>query len=210
MTFRRRGIVVGLATLMLGSTAVAQDYDAITRETTSIEGQVDALVREPLEEMGQRSPTYVEERLTDGELFYRLQDYIRASIIFTDIVENNATHQGYADALFLLADSLFRAGDFHGARTRFREVISHSSDQRFRPYIQRALGRLIEIAIHTRDFDGVDEVFRQLSTLPPAEVEAATSYYRAKYLFNRAVPTEDVLRDPAARARIDTGSLHAP
>lgn len=207
MTFRRRGIVVGLATLMLGSTAVAQDYDAITRETTSIEGQVDALVREPLEEMGQRSPTYVEERLTDGELFYRLQDYVRASIIFTDIVENNASHQGFADALFLLADSLFRAGDFHGARTRFREVISHSNDPRFRPYVQRALGRLIEISIHTRDFDGVDEVFRQLSTLPPAEVEAATSYYRAKYLFNRAVPTEDVLRDPAARAQIDTASL---
>ena len=207
MTFRRRGIVVGLASLMLGSTAVAQDYDAITRETTSIEGQVDALTREPLEETGQRSATYVEERLTDGELFYRLQDYVRASIIFTDIVENNATHQGYADALFLLADSLFRAGDFHGARTRFREVISHSSDGRFRPYVQRALGRLIEIAIHTRDFEGVDEVFRQLSTLPPAEVEAATAYYRAKYLFNRAVPTEDVLRDPAARAQIDTASL---
>jgi tetratricopeptide (TPR) repeat protein len=66
---------------------------------------------------------------------------------------------------------------------------------------------LIEIAIHTRDFDGIEEVFRQLSSLPPAEVEAATSYFRAKYLFNRAVPTEDVLRDPAARAQIDTAQL---
>lgn len=206
---RRRSIVVALVVLCgsLSSAAVAQDLDAITRETTSIEGQVDALVREPLEEQGRRSATFVEERLTDGELFYRLQDFVRASIIFTDIVDNHREHAAYSDALFLLADSLFRAGDYLGARTRFREVIASSADPRFRPFVQRALGRLIEVAIHTRDFDGIDEVFQQLSRLPPAEVEAATSYFRAKYLFNRAVPTEDVLRDPAARARIDASQL---
>jgi TolA-binding protein len=209
MTSRRRSLVVAIVALCaaLPSAALAQDLDAITRETTSIEGQVDALVREPLEEQGRRSATHVEERLTDGELFYRLQDYVRASIIFTDIVDNYPQHAAYSDGLFLLADSLFRAGDYLGARTRFREVIARSSDPRFRPFIQRALGRLIEIAIHTRDFDGIEEVFRQLSSLPPAEVEAATSYFRAKYLFNRAVPTEDVLRDPAARAQIDTAQL---
>jgi TolA-binding protein len=209
MASRRRSLVVAVVALLaaLPSAALAQDLDAITRETTSIEGQVDALVREPLEEQGRRSATHVEERLTDGELFYRLQDYVRASIIFTDIVDNHPQHAAYSDALFLLADSLFRAGDYLGARTRFREVIARSSDPRFRPFIQRALGRLIEIAIHTRDFDGIEEVFRQLSSLPPAEVEAATSYFRAKYLFNRAVPTEDVLRDPAARAQIDTAQL---
>ena len=231
MTTRRRSLVVAVAapnaprfaalglsiatlvggllgsTLLFGSTAKAQDLDALTRETTTIEGQVDALVREPLQEQGRRSPTHVEERLTDGELFYRLRDYVRASIIFTDIVDNYPQHAAYSDALFLLADSLYRAGDHLGARTRFREVISRSSDPRFRPFIQRALGRLIEIAIRTRDFDGIDEVFRQLSSLPPAEVEAATTYFRAKYLFNRAVPTEEVLRDPAARAQIDTAQL---
>ncbi len=204
-----RGLPIAALSVVLfqPQLALAQDFDAITRDTTSIEGQVDALVREPLEEQGRRSPTHVEERLTDGELFYRLRDYVRASIIFTDIVENYPQHAAFSDALFLLADSLFRAGDHLGARTRFREVISRSSDPRFRPFIQRALGRLIEIAIRTRDFDGIEEVFRQLSSLPPAEVEAATTYFRAKYLFNRAVPTEDVLRDPAARARIDTAQL---
>ncbi|GAB4205572.1 MAG: hypothetical protein OHK0013_21600 [Sandaracinaceae bacterium] len=209
MSVRRRAIVVAITALCstLSATAQAQDLDAITRETTTIEGQVDALLREPLEERGRRSPTYVEERLTDGELFYRLRDYVRASIIFTDIVDNHADHAAYSDALFLLADSLFRAGDYLGARTRFREVIARSQDPRFRPFVQRALGRLIEIAIHTRNFDGIDEVFRQLSSLPPAEVEAATAYFRAKYLFSRAVPAEDVLRDPAARARIDTAQL---
>jgi tetratricopeptide (TPR) repeat protein len=209
MPVRRRALVVAIAALCstFSAAARAQDLDTITRETTAIEGQVDALLREPLEARGRRSPTHVEERLTDGELFYRLRDFVRASIIFTDIVDNYPDHAAYSDALFLLADSLFRASDYLGARTRFREVITRSSDPRFRPFIQRALGRLIEIAIHTRDFDGIEEVFRQLSTLPPAEVEAATAYFRAKYLFSRAVPTEDVLRDPTAQARIDIAQL---
>jgi TolA-binding protein len=195
------------------SVGAAQDVESITRELTTIEGQADALTQESLDSTERRSATHVEERLTDGELFYRLQDYIRASIIFTDIVDNYPTHAAYTDALFLLGDSLFRAGDYLGARTRFREIIAHSQEQRFRPYVQRALGRLIEIAIHTRDFDGVEEVFQQLSRLPPAEIEATTTYFRAKYLYNRAVPTDDLIAAAtpeeltAVRAQIDTAAL---
>src|SRR5690606_17852770 len=83
-----------------------------------------------------------------------------------------------------------------GARSRLRELIAHSGQAAFRPYLQRALGRLIEIAIHTRDFDGVEDYFAQLSQIPPGEIEATTNYFRAKYLYNRAVPAEDVLRAP--------------
>lgn len=191
----------------------AQDLESITRDLTTIEGQADALSHEPVEET--RSPTFVEERLTDGELFYRLNDYVHASIILTDVVEHYPEHAAYPDALFLLSDSLFRAGDYFGSRTRFREIIDHSSESRFRPYVQRALGRLIEIAVHTRDFDGIEEVFAALSRLPPAEIEATTTYFRAKYLYSRAVPTEEILRDgtaeerAAARARIDLEGLEA-
>ena len=198
-----RASALAAATIAIPAGASAQDAEAVERELVGIEGQTAALMSEPLRHESLRSPTHVEERLTDGELFYRLQDYIRASIIFTDIVDNYPRHAAYADALFLLADSLFRAGDYLGARTRFREVLQHTSDPQFRPYIQRSLGRLIEIAIHTRDFEGIDDVFAALNRLPPSEIEAATTYYRAKYLYNRAVPTDDVLRDPVGSS--DTG-----
>ncbi|MCA9609602.1 MAG: tetratricopeptide repeat protein, partial [Myxococcales bacterium] len=115
------------------------------------------------------------------------------SIIFTDIVEHFPDHRAYPDALYYLGDSLYRAGDYLGARTRFRELIAHAGDTRYRDHLQRALGRLIEIAIHTRDFDGVEGYFAALSRIPPGEIEATTNYYRAKYLYNRAVPTEDIL-----------------
>ena len=184
-----------LLSVVLGApSASAQSVEQTTQEVIDIEGRTARLLREPLRRTQRRSPTFIEERLTDGELFYRLQDYVRASIIFTDIVENYRDHRAFPDALFLLGDSLFRAGDYLGARTRLRELISNSQNPAFRPYLQRALGRLIEIAIHTRDFDGVEDYFAQLSRIPPSEIEATTNYFRAKYLYNRAVPTDDVLR----------------
>jgi len=191
---RRIPWLFALALAVPAGSASAQSLDDITREVIDIEGDASSLLETPLRRSQRRSATYVEERLTDGELFYRLQDYIRASIIFTDIVENFPDHRAYPDALYYLGDSLYRAGDYLGARTRFRELISHAGDSRYRDHLQRALGRLIEIAIHTRDFDGVEDYFAALSRIPPSEIEATTNYYRAKYLYNRAVPTEEVLR----------------
>jgi len=193
--------LLGVLTLALFAASsvpgAAQDLSSVGREMTAIAGDAQAIARESLERDSarMRSRTFVEERLTDGELFYRLQDYVRASIIFTDIVDNHATHRAYPDALFLLGDSLFRAGDYLGAKRRFEIVLDRAMEPAFRPYAQRALGRLIEIAIQTRNFEGVEDYFAALSRLPPGEIEAATTYYRAKYLYNRAVPTEEVLRD---------------
>jgi len=172
----------------------ADAVSSIQSQLVDIEADTDNLARMELRRAKLRSDTHVEERLTDGELFYRLQDYVRASVIFTDIVENYAQHSAYPDALFLLGDSLFRWGDYLGARTRFRMVIDRAAEGNFRPYVQRSLGRLIEIAIHTRDFDGVDDYFQRLSQLPPTEVEAATAYFRAKYLYNIVV--DENVADP--------------
>ncbi len=202
------------------SSASAQDLSGISQQVIRIEGDSHRLANQRIEHNRFRSPTYVEERLTDGELFYRLRDYIRASIIFTDIVDNFPTHRAYPDALFLLADSLFLAGDQLGARTRFRQILDRAGDQGFTPYVQRALGRTIEIAIRTRDFSGMEVYFDRLSRLPPSEVEAATAYYRAKYLYSRAVPADEVLREstrssaqgaegPVAAPQIDQAGLDA-
>lgn len=192
-------LVSGL--IAFGNTAFAQDLETIGEDLGRLETQSRTLVNQQVRrENSANSPTHVEERLTDGELFYRLQDYIRASIIFTDIVDNYPQHPAFPDSLFLLADSLFRAGDQLGARTRFRQLIDHADESQFRPYAQRALGRLIEIAIHTRDFDGVESYFARLSRLPPGEVEAATAYFRAKYLYNRAVPTDEIMREARSDA----------
>ncbi|MEM9071310.1 MAG: tetratricopeptide repeat protein [Myxococcota bacterium] len=196
-----------LAAMLLPGVAGAQSVEALNRELTDVEGRLGELTRDPLSPTNVRSPTFVEERLTDGELFYRLQDYLRASIIFTDIVDNYPRHRAYPDALFLLGDSLFQAGDYLGARSRFRMVLDRASEAPFQPYVQRSLGRLIEIAIHIRDFDGVETYFQALSRLPPTEVEATTAYFRAKYLYNRAVPFEETIEGEEGSPQIDLATL---
>jgi tetratricopeptide (TPR) repeat protein len=100
------------------------------------------------------------------------------------------THRG----CFFLGDALFQAGDRYGARTRFRELLRHANEPLFRPYVQRALGRLIEIAIRLNDYTGVDEYFRQLGQIPPSEVESETTYIRGKYLFLRTQPDYEAAR----------------
>lgn len=165
----------------------AQDLDRVHRQLKDLEADAQQLQRTPLGRSQLRSPTHVEERLTDGELFFRLRDYVRASVILTDIADNYPQHRAYPDALFLLAESLFKANDYLGARTRYRLIIDRADQAPYRPFVQRALGRLIEIAIHIRDFDGVDNYFARLSQLPPTEVEAATNYFRAKYLYSVAI-----------------------
>jgi tetratricopeptide (TPR) repeat protein len=183
------------AAFAIAPLASAQRSPRSGENLDGIEKAVRELVSQPLKADPHRSPNYVEERLTDGELFYRLEDYTRAAIIFTDIVESHPNHRAYPDALFLLGDSLFLANDVVGARRRFEQILDQApSNAAYRPYAQRALGRLIEIAIRTRSFDGVDKYFAQLSQLAPAEVEAATTYFRGKYLFSRAVSVEEVTK----------------
>ncbi len=173
----------------------AQDVSAAARDLSDVESAAQQLQAAPLRGSQLRSPTYVEERLTDGELFYRLKDYVRASIIFTDIVENYPKHAAYPDAVFLLAESLFLAKDYLGARSRYRIILDHADAPNYRTHLQRSLGRLIEIAIHIRDFDGIEGYFARLARLPPSEIDAATSYFRAKYLYSVAVPS-DVMAEP--------------
>ncbi len=202
---------------LAGSSAVslpvsrAQDAQKLEQELRDLETLSQQLAAQPLLGANVRSSTHVEERLTDGELFYRLQDYVRASIILTDIVDNYPQHSAVPDALFLLGESLYSAGDYLGARTRLRQLIARADEPAFRPYASRSLGRLIEIAIRTRDFDGVEGYFERLSRLPPQEIEAATAYYRAKYLYNKAVSAEDVTRGDSTlkTGTIDSEGLRA-
>jgi TolA-binding protein len=195
------------STLAWAANGHAQNLDKVGRSLTEIESEVHQVSRSPLQRSQLRSPTHVEERLTDGELFFRLQDYVRASVIFTDIVDNYPQHRAFPDALFLLSESLFKAGDYLGARGRYRTIIARADQAAYKPYVQRALGRLIEIAIHIRDFDGVDDYFTRLSKLPPSEVEAATNYFRAKYLYSVAIHDAENDKGDVAQPKVDQQRL---
>ena len=196
----RLGVALVGSLLASVSPASAQDLSRLNRDLAEIEGDTQRLVSRPIPVDTRKTDTFVEERLTDGELYLRLEDYLRAAILFTDIVEHYQAHRAYPEALFLLGESLFLADDTLGARRRYQEVIDRGSEPAFSPYLERSLSRLIEIAIKTQDFRGVDVYFARLEALPSSTLSVTTAYFRAKYLYNRAVPVNQLLNAPADRA----------
>lgn len=205
--------VVVLTVLLLTSAtsavtrARAQDLTQAGRDLSDVELAAQQMNESPLRSAELRSPTYVEERLTDGELFFRLQDYVRASIIFTDIVENYPKHAAYPDAVFLLGEALFQAKDYLGARAKYRIILDHANSPAYRQHLQRALGRLIEIAIRIQQFDGIQAYFDSLARLPPSEIDAATAYFRAKYLYSVAVPGDAMAAEESTLPELDPAKL---
>lgn len=183
-------LAAAIALALGAGTASAQDLASTASDVSRVESQAQRLgqsLPSGTAAATRRGPG-VEERFADAELQYRLRDYSHAAILFTDIVENYPNTPAYPQGLYLLGDSLYLAGDRYGARTRFREVLQHTSDPVFRPFVQRALGRLIEIAIRLNDYTGVDQYFQSLGQIPTSEVEARTAYVRGKYLFLRSTP----------------------
>ena len=186
--------------LLVGSPATAQDLTQPNRELADLESDTQRLMSRGVQPHDSKSDTFVEERLTDGELYLRLEDYLRAAILFTDIVEHYPAHRAYPEALFMLGESLFLAGDYLGARKRYALVIGRGAEPAFGSYLQMALSRLIEIAIYTQDFRDIDGYFAKLEALPSSSLSVTTAYFRAKYLYNRAVPVDDVRNAPANAA----------
>jgi len=191
---RRVVLATTCVLLAVGSVASAQDLGALDRDVRQLEQRVTALPSLVHAGPVRRAIPPYTERFADAELLYRLHDYARASVLFTDIVTNYSDSPAYSNSLFLLGESLYQAGDRMGARTRFLELVARANEPLFRPYAQRALGRLIEIALRTGDLSRIEEVFAQLNQLPPAEVEAQTSYVRGKYFFLRAQPDYEQAR----------------
>lgn len=189
-------VVLLTATLFASALASAQDLNELGKQLADVESDADRLLRQRVHPEALRSDTFVEERLTDGELYLRLGDYLRAAILFTDVVEHYPNHRAYPEALFLLGESLFLAGDNLGAKRRYEEVIDRGGQPGFASFLEPSLSRLIQIAINTQDFRGVDAYFAKLEALPSASLSVTTAYYRAKYLYNRAIPIGQVMNAP--------------
>lgn len=197
------GTALALASVV-GAPVRAQDVD---REIVGIERDTEDLLARRMAENPERGPRYVEGRIADAELYFRLHDYLRASIVLTEIVERHDSHPAAGDARLLLADSLFASGDFLGAREHYRAILDRSSDPRFMPYAERALGRLVEIGVTTRNFEGIERYFGRIASDPSSEAASTTNYFRGKYEFGRAVPEAVVESGRAAGSTLDPARL---
>jgi tetratricopeptide (TPR) repeat protein len=123
-------------------------------------------------------------RISNGQLFYLTGDYERASMVLLDVAERAgaAQHPGYREALYYLADSLYHLRNFAAATRWFEEVarIGRSIQK------ERAIGRLLEIAVTTRNTEAANRnLTRAQSLLDGGDADPALLYAVGKFYYRQ-------------------------
>lgn len=120
------------------------------------------------------------KRLADGQINFLLKDYLRASILLLDAVENpkNKGRMGWYDATYILAESLYKNRNIQGATKYYRILVEAG-----KRYAQESLVRLMEIASKTGKRSWLNSFFQRAQRLPTGELRNKIYYLRAKGLY---------------------------
>jgi tetratricopeptide (TPR) repeat protein len=159
----------------------ASQADQVARQVDNARNQIDLVEKgytnrpETTEEMARL------QRFSDAEIQYLLGDYGTASVLFYDLVASKdfRSSNRYADALFYLADCLFKQKNDLSARVYLRQLLALNG-----PRYNEALARYVEIAGRLNDLTGIEEYVtkaRQATGQLPSEL----AYVYGKWLFRR-------------------------
>lgn len=181
---RRAATAQLLCSLVAGAWVAAQTSAAAAPPQRPLQAEVDNLELET-SQLGQRFRLSEEDtpaqspdqRLVAAEVLYQLADYTRAAILFLDYVQRFPNSPGYSEALFHLGDSLSRHRDYLGAKRYLGQLVARGSG----PYYQRALTRLIELALRTGELAAAEPFAQALAALPAGDLLPASRYVAGKF-----------------------------
>ena len=129
------------------------------------------------------------QRVAAGDMLLRTKDYDRAVTTLSKVLElsrrGEVPDSATADATFLLGEAYFESQQYLSARRHFREILDKGAQPASSTYVGRALSRLVDVALRTKDLDGLDYVFARINTLPVSDPSGSLAYARAKALFAR-------------------------
>ncbi len=112
------------------------EVTTVARESASVQAAIDKA----------KSERYtVEQRLTNGELLYRTKDYPRATVVFSEILEEFPDTASYPDALWLRGETFYAQKEYLSARRDYRALVERYTEPRFNPYFGKALARLVDV-----------------------------------------------------------------
>jgi tetratricopeptide (TPR) repeat protein len=146
------------------------------------------------------------QRIADAVLLMGSKDYIRAANVLNEVVEKFPDHPtAYADGLSLLGETYFRSKQYLSARRIFKKIVEKGGDPRFASYQEKALGRLVDVALRIQDYTSLDEIFASMNKVAPTAVGSGLAYARGKGLFAK----KDYAGAKSALASVDTQSEYA-
>jgi tetratricopeptide (TPR) repeat protein len=172
------------AAAVLAGAAQAARADAVDdahRKLNEIDERARRVAAE-FRESAPPDPHAPERRVLEAETLFRLKNYFEAATICVDVMEKYPNSRAYDDAVYLAGESLYQDNDLLSARRYFELAAKKGSGSRKE---QAALQRMVEIALKTDDYTGVEDVFEKLAKIPPAQLEPSVPYVRGKYLFFR-------------------------
>jgi TolA-binding protein len=157
------------------------EMDEANARLVDLDARVRGLSAEFRDESG-ADPSQADRRVLDAELLFNLRNYREAATILLDVVDRFPNSRAYEDALFLLGESLYQGKDYNSAKRFFTQAIEKRSGSKQE---QKALQRLIEIAVHTDDLEEIDDLLARLQNVPLANLEPSVPYVRGKAAYFR-------------------------
>jgi tetratricopeptide (TPR) repeat protein len=185
----RRVLFIGALFCSLEARAQGLGFDEGNKLANEVDSEIQTMQRDlDVVEKGYGTPitaevTKVDRRLREAEIHFLLSDYLRASIVLLDVVEDeeNKGHPRYDDCVFLLAESLRKSRNFIGSKRAYEEALDRAGGDRLKDVV---LG-LLDIANETNRYEDVERYIgrlRQAGTLSRPDVD----YIYGKMLFRSA------------------------
>jgi tetratricopeptide (TPR) repeat protein len=144
----------------------------VSRELAGVQAVVDAA-------KGERQTA--EQRLANGELLYRSNDFGRAIVLLSEILEEFPNTPSYPDALWLRGETYYAAHDYLAARRDYRAIVDRGSEPRFQVYFGRALARLVDVVLRVNDPpETLGPIFEKFNQVPPSQIDAGLLYAKGK------------------------------
>jgi tetratricopeptide (TPR) repeat protein len=172
------------AALSLASGAALADPDATlaaaSREVQATAGSLGAIQAAMQSSQGRSESA--PQRLADAELLLGAKDYERAIQVTSEVIERfpaNAAAQ--ADARALLGEAYFRDRQYLSARRTFLELVDQGATAPFGRHQPKALSRLVDVALRTRQLELLDPVLAALARSQGSG--SLVAYARGKALF---------------------------
>ena len=164
-----------------GSRARADEVDDYVKKLIDLDLRVHTMALE-FRETPPPTPDAADRRVLDAQVQLSIKNYDEAATMALDVVEKYPNSRAYDDALFLLGEALFQARDFYSARHYLQEAVAKNTGSKPE---QQALQRLVEVALHTGDYENVDSYLTRLQNVPASAMEPTVPYVRGKYYFFR-------------------------
>lgn len=172
----------------------AARVDAIDREVRLARDEVELVERAYTNVPEPTGEALLLQQYQEAEKQLALQDYQGASVKLYDLVSSKEfkEHRLYGEALYKLADTLYRMKNDLGARLYLREVLRRGVNG---GHYKEALARYLEIAGRLNEFAGVDEYVAQAKNISGGQLTSELNYFYGKWMFQRQdLPLEERLQ----------------